>query len=55
MDIVSVILTALVVIAIFLLLLVVGLALFAFSLFMIGFSYDVYTKYGGGIRERIKR
>ena len=55
MEIGSAILAALVIMIVFLIVLVVGAMLFAFSLFMIGFSFDAYTKYGGEIRERIKR
>lgn len=55
MEIGSAILAALLIMIVFLIVLVVGAMLFAFSLFMIGFSFDVYTKYGGEIRERIKR
>ena len=55
MDIGSAILAALAIMLILLIVLVVGAVLFALGLFMIGFSFDIYTKYGGGIRERIKR
>jgi hypothetical protein len=55
MELGTAVLAALVIMLVLLVMLVGAVVLVALGVFIIGFSYDMYNKYGGEIRERLKR